>query len=165
MGSSCGIVESSKVSPSVMRNRNLTLCQEFSFFVCGPPRWRLPNHIAPLLPRLELKFLLTMLEPRVRYQPLALHMARTAWHWLVQTWYGFPLSKLKSTSLDGAKERTQSHFAASHPGYPASTLPRKFFFKVFQIWEILLKMCLHSTFSRKKNVPPKIGGNLLVKYQ
>lgn len=69
-----------------------------------------------------------------------------AWDWLRLTCYGFPFSKLKSTSLGKSKKRIPSHFAVSYQGtigiHLSQSNPFQKFFSFFSIWKIVFKVCL-----------------------
>ena len=148
-------VELSKRSPSLMRNRNLILCKEFAFFLCGPLRWKLATAFSCSCRGWNWNFFSQRWSCR-RGTSLSLCILRgAAWHWLGLTWHGFPFSKWKPTSLDKAKNRMPSHFAVSYQG-TAGIQPSKkkknpslkFF---FQVWEIVFKVCLHFKLSFPKN--------------
>lgn len=78
-----------------------------------------------------------------------------AWRWLRLACYGFPFSKLKSTSLDKSKKRMPSHFAVSYQGSTGIHLsqnnPSQKFYFFFQIWKTVFKVCLHFKLSFLKN--------------
>lgn len=71
MSSSVYTVELARGRPSIMTNQNRAPWKEFSFFV-WTTKMEPSGTVPQLLPRLELKFLLTITELQVRYQSLTL---------------------------------------------------------------------------------------------
>lgn len=147
-----------------MRNWNLILCKEFAFFfffLYGPPRWKLPNWVSLLLPRLELKFLFRMLELRERYQPLSLQTAGSSLG-LTQTdllWISFQQINIY---LPGQVEKENAlTFCCILPGYhwhpPLSKQSFSkvfFFFFFFRFERVFLRFVCISNFlswKRKKS--------------
>ena len=133
-----------------MRNRNLILCKEFAFFFFCMERWKLPNWVSLLLPRLELKFLFTMMELRERYQPLSLQTEGSSMA-LTQTdllWISFQQIKIylpgqveKEDALTFCCILPEYHW---HPPLSKQSFSKDFFFSFFffQIWKIVFKVCL-----------------------
>ena len=82
-----------------------------------------------------------------------------AWDWLRLTCYGFPFSKLKSTSLGKSKKRIPSHFAVSCQGTIGIHLSQnnpfqKFFYFFFRFERVFLRFVCISNFlswKRKKS--------------
>lgn len=152
-----------------MRNWNLILCKEFAFFfffLYGPPRWKLPNWVSLLLPRLELKFLFRMLELRERYQPLSLQTAGSSLG-LTQTdllWISFQQINIY---LPGQVEKENAlTFCCILPGYhwhpPLSkqSFSKVFFFFFFSIWKSVFKVCLHFKLSFLKKEKISLRGSM-----
>lgn len=120
-----------------MRNRNLILCKEFAFFFFCMERWKLPNWVSLLLPRLELKFLFTMMELRERYQPLSLQTEGSSMA-LTQTdllWISFQQIKIylpgqveKEDALTFCCILPEYHW---HPPLSKQSFSKDFFFSFF----------------------------------
>lgn len=133
---------------------SLALCKEVSFSVWTTKvETRKPSSPAPAEVGIEIS---SRSYWAVSQMPAShsTDSGKQSWRRLGPTWYAIPLSKLKSTSLDRAKKRMGSHFCCILPGCPWHLpLSKKLFFKIYQIWGSLFKVCLPFTFSRKTIFP------------
>lgn len=149
-----------------MRNWNLILCKEFAFFFCMDHQDGNFQAEFPCSCRgWNWNFFSEWWSCGRGISRSVCRLRGAAWDWLRLTCYGFPFSKLISTSLGKSKKRIPSHFAVSCQGTIGIHLSQnnpfqKFFSFFFSIWKSVFKVCLHFKLSFLKKEKISLRGSM-----